>query len=165
MGVLKARVGADWVTVSQGGLLLPGGVAKQILVKNSATDGDASWQDQPHIYYASGPGGNVASGTSPRLVTLTLPALPAGKTILVTATVRLAQTTTNVFDLIYEFPGSSNTHQQGAGALNSGWIHSFTRPWLSNGTALSFGITINNWGTQPVSWDALTNVCALVVPS
>lgn len=69
MGVLKARVGADWVPVTQGGLLLPGGVAGQVLVKNSATDGDALWKGGPWTAFApqldvAGGGLNLGSGPS-----------------------------------------------------------------------------------------------------
>ena len=44
MGVLKVRAGGTWVDVGVGGgPLPPGGVAGDILVKNSATNSDALW--------------------------------------------------------------------------------------------------------------------------
>jgi hypothetical protein len=43
MGTLKARVSGVWVPVTQGGLLIPGGVAGEVLVKQSAVNGDAAW--------------------------------------------------------------------------------------------------------------------------
>ena len=55
--------GSQWVpgTVSAGAGLPPGGTAGQVLTKNSATDGDASWQDP------TGGGGATTANAASRL--------------------------------------------------------------------------------------------------
>lgn len=141
MGVLKAKVGGSWVEIPGIGAPMPSA-----------------------LHYAAGPGGTVATGTSPVIVTLTVPAYPANTKLLVQWSLRVAQTTASVFDVIWRSPASDLTHQQGAGALASGMTLAFARPWLANGSPQAFSIVINNWGAQIVTWDAATNIMAIVVP-
>jgi len=140
MGVLKVRDAAgNWVPVGIGA------------VQSVA------------LYSATAAGGNVNTGTSPQVVTLTTPIIPVGAKVLVTWAIRAAQNTAAVFDVIYNGPSFSATHQQGSGAFVSGWMHSYAASFVGAGAAMTFNITLNNWGGQTVSVGTVTNISALVL--
>jgi hypothetical protein len=68
MAVLKARVGSLWEAVGYGGGVTPGGVLGDLLIKNSATNGDARWGvDPPRLITTSAAGVSTALSALPSL--------------------------------------------------------------------------------------------------
>lgn len=114
-------------------------------------------------HYATAAGGTVAASTSATVLSLVVPAAPAGTRFTVTWTIKVGQATAGAFDVSFVADDTSALiHQEGAGVPAIGRVLSATRPWLADGTTQAFSVAIYAWGGQAVTWAAQSSIVATI---